>query len=228
MSQNTEILEEMDVQEYSDDDIPDFIKSSAQAAQAAQVAQVAQAAPVAASTTTSRAEEGQAASVTSQRSLGAVSQRVLPASDLHPEAAMNRLEAAYMDVTGECMSAETRANIYAFMQKFSIRPHDAIMCLLIANGHLDNRMQKLPHQFATVLEKGARDVLDSCEKASADEAKRASTKLLQQVSDKIEEHQSGGKWQHIAYASPIFLIGLLLGNMLPKMSISIKLVRLLF
>ena len=126
------------------------------------------------------------------------------------------------------MSAETRANMYAFMQRFSIRSHDAIMCMLLANGHLDNRMQKLPHQLHLTVEKAARDVLDGCEKASADEAKRAATKLLQQVAEKIDEAQSGGKWRHIGWASPIFILGLILGNMMTPTKFSEWLVSILF
>lgn len=164
----------------------------------------------------------------SQRTLAAPAARPLPSGEEHPEEAINRLETAYMKVTGESMSAETRANMYAFMSYFGIKSHDAIMTIILANGHLDNRMQKLPHQLQTVIEKAARDVLDNCEKASEDVAKKSSLKLLQQVSDKIDEKQNGGKWQHIAWASPIFIIGLLLGNMMSKMRISEVLVGFLF
>lgn len=174
------------------------------------------------------AAQGQAAAVVPQRTLNAAPARPLPAADEHPEEAMNRLERAYMDVTGESMSAETRANMYSFMQKFGIRSHDAIMCMLLANGHLDNRMQKLPHQLHLVLEKASRDVLDGCEKVSADEAKRASTKLLQQVAERIEDAQNGGKWRHIGWASPIFILGLILGNMMTPTKFSEWLVSILF
>ena len=133
-----------------------------------------------------------------------------------------------MDVTGESMSAETRANMYAFMQRFGIRSHDAIMCLLLANGHLDNRMQKLPHQLHLVLEKSARDVLDNCEKVSADEAKRASTKLLQQVAERIEDGQSGGAWRHLGWATPIFIIAFLIGNMFNRLAITDWIIGKLF
>lgn len=173
------------------------------------------------------ADQGEAAQVAPQRKLETTPVRPLPAAE-HPDDAMNRLERAYMDVTGESMSAETRANMYAFMQRFNIRSHDAIMCLVIANGHLDNRMQKMPHQMALVMEKAARDVLDSCHKASEDEAKKASIKLLQKVAEKIDETQNGGKWRHIGWASPIFILGLLLGNMMTPMAISKWLVSILF
>lgn len=214
MSQNDDFIEEYD------GEVPDFLSEPApNQGQAVKTTPAAQAV---------EAAEGQPAQVASQRTLAAPAVRPLPAADEHPEAAMNRLEEAYMQVTGESMSAETRANMYAFMSRFGIKPHDAIMLILIANGHLDNRMQKLPHQLQTVIEKAARDVLDSCEKASEDVAKKSSLKLLQQVSDKIDEKHNGGKWQNIAWASPIFIIGLILGNMMGKMTISKWLVGLLF
>ncbi|ATD81381.1 MULTISPECIES: DUF6753 family protein [Desulfovibrio] len=172
--------------------------------------------------------QGQAAAVTPQRTLNAAPARPLPAADEHPDAALNRLERVYMDVTGESMSAETRANMYAFMQRFGIRSHDAIMCLVIANGHLDNRMQKLPHQLHLTVEKAARDVLDGCEKASADEAKRAATKLLQQVAEKIDEAQSGGAWRHLGWATPIFIIAFLIGNMFNRLAITDWIIEKLF
>lgn len=216
MSQND------DIPEY-DGEVPDFISEPAPAPAPAQSQAVEVAAPAATTQT-----EGQPASVASQRTLTPTAKRPLPDGNEHPEASINRLEDTYMSVTGESMSAETRANMYAFMSKFGIRPHDAIMCMILANGHLDNRMQKLPHQLQTVIEKAARDVLDNCEKASEDVAKKSSLKLLQQVSDKIDEMHNGGKWQHIKYASPIFIVVLLLGNMLPRMSISEWLVKFLF
>ena len=222
MSQNNDDF----IEEY-DGEVPDFISAPSPVAQgggAPAVQAVQTAAPVAQAGQT----EGQPAQVASQRTLAAPAARPLPSGEEHPEASINRLEDTYMSVTGESMSAETRANMYSFMSKFEIRPHDAIMCLLIANGHLDNRMQKMPHQLQTVIEKAARDVLDNCEKASEDVAKKASLKLLQQVSDKIDERQNGGKWQNIKYASPIFIVVLLLGNMLPRMSISEWLVKFLF
>ena len=213
------------IEEY-DGEVPDFISAPAAPtqSQAVEAPQTAQTAPAATTVQT----EGQPASVGSQRSLGGGAKRTLPAGEEHPEASINRLEDTYMSVTGESMSAETRANMYAFMSKFGIRPHDAIMTIILANGHLDNRMQKLPHQLQTVIEKAARDVLDNCEKASEDVARKSSLKLLQQVSDKIDERHNGGKWQHIKYASPIFIVVLLLGNMLPRMSISEWLVKFLF
>lgn len=201
MSQHDDDIPEVDEVDFE----PDFSATSSEKAEA----------------------EGQPAQVASQRSLSST-KRTLPASEEHPEASINRLESVYMDVTGESMSAETRANMYAFMSKFGIRPHDAIMCLILANGHIDNRMQKLPHQLQTVIEKAARDVLDNCEKASEDVAKKSSLKLLQQVSDKIDERQNGGKWQHIMWASPIFIVGLLLGNMMGKMKVSEWLIGFLF
>lgn len=222
MSQNSDDF----VPEY-DGEVPDFLNEPAPAqgqGQAVEAVQGVQTAPAA----QAGQAEGQPASVSSQRTLGGGAKRTLPAGDEHPEASINRLEEAYMSVTGESMSAETRANMYSFMSHFGIRSNDAIMCLLIANGHIDNRMQKLPHQLQTVIEKAARDVLDNCEKASEDVAKKSSLKLLQQVSDKIDEGRTGGKWQHIAWASPIFIIGLLLGNMMGKMRISEWLVGILF
>ena len=222
MSQNNDDF----VEEY-DGEVPDFISAPAAPAQSQAVQAASQAVQTTPATTTGQAE-GQPATVASQRSLTGGAKRPLPAGEEHPEASINRLESVYMDVTGESMSAETRANIYSFMSKFGIRPHDALMCLLIANGHLDNRMQKLPHQLQTVIEKASRDVLDNCEKASEDVARKSSLKLLQQVSDKIDERQNGGKWQHIKYALPIFFTGFLLGNMMLKMSISESLVKFLF
>lgn len=212
------------IEEY-DGEVPDFLNepTTPVPVPAPVTGQAVQTAPAAQALT-----EGQPAAVASQRALTPPAKRPLPDGNEHPEASINRLEDTYMSVTGESMSAETRANMYSFMSKFEIRPHDAIMCLLIANGHLDNRMQKLPHQLQTVIEKASRDVLDNCEKASEDVARKSSLKLLQQVSDKIDERQNGGKWQHIKYASPIFIIGLLLGNMMWKMSISKWLVGFLF
>ncbi|MEG6503018.1 MULTISPECIES: DUF6753 family protein [unclassified Desulfovibrio] len=172
--------------------------------------------------------QGQAAAVVPQRTLNAAPARPLPAADEHPDEALNRLERAYMDVTGESMSAETRANMYAFMQRFGIRSHDAIMCMLLANGHLDNRMQKLPHQLHLTVEKAARDVLDGCEKTSADEAKRAATKLLQQVAERIEDAQSGGAWRHLGWATPIFIIAFLIGNMFNRLAITDWIIGKLF
>lgn len=172
--------------------------------------------------------EGSAGSVPPQRQEIAPVKRVLPDPNEHPDISMRRLEVAYMDVTGESMSAETRATMYAFMQQFGIRAHDSLMCLLVSNGHIDNRLQKIPHQLALVIEKGARDVLDGCGKAADDEAKKASLKLLQRVSEKIDEAQTGGIFRHIGWASPIFILGLLLGNMMGPMAFSKWLVSILF
>lgn len=211
------------IEEY-DGEVPDFISAPAVPTQnqAVEAPQTAQTAPTATQT------EGQPSAVASQRTLGGGAKRPLPSGEEHPEASINRLEEAYMSVTGESMSAETRANMYSFMSHFGIRSNDAIMCLLIANGHLDNRMQKLPHQLQTVIEKAARDVLDSCEKASEDVARKSSLKLLQQINDKIDEERTGGKWQNIKLALPIFFTGFMLGNMMLKMSISESLVKFLF
>lgn len=206
------------VEEY-DGEVPDFLQGPATPVQAVEVVQPGR---------QTQAAEGQPASVASQRSLKEPAKRPLPSGEEHPEASINRLEEAYMSVTGESMSAETRANMYSFMSHFGIRSNDAIMCLLIANGHLDNRMQKLPHQLQTVIEKASRDVLDNCEKASEDVAKKSSLKLLQQISDKIDEGRNGGKWQNIKLALPIFFTGFILGNMMLKMSISESLVKFLF
>ena len=148
------------------------------------------------------------------RSLVAV-ERPMPGGE-HPDMSVNRLEAQYMRLTGTSMSAEIRALIYGVMQENQLRHNDAAMSLVVVFLYIAEKLKMMPHQVDLIQEKAALDTVKAGEKIVELEAKKTGTRLMQSVTEMIDERKMGGKWGSMKWAVPVLLVGFFLGNVFIK------------
>ena len=142
-------------------------------------------------------------------------ERPMPGGE-HPDANMNRLESQYMRLTGTSMSAEIRALIYGVMQENQLRHNDAAMSLVVVFLYIAEKLKMMPHQVDLIQEKAALDTVKAGEKIVELEAKKTGTRLMQSITEMIDERKIGGKWGSMKWALPVLLFGFFLGNVFFK------------
>ena len=160
------------------------------------------------------------------RALVAV-ERPMPGGE-HPDANMNRLESQYMRLTGTSMSAEIRALIYGVMQENQLRHNDAAMSLVVVFLYIAEKLKMMPHQVDLIQEKASLDTVKAAEKIVELEAKKTGTRLMQSMTEMIDERKMGGKWGSMKWAVPIWLLGFAVGNMFLKLPMFQKLINLMY
>jgi len=148
------------------------------------------------------------------RSLVSV-ERPMPGGE-HPDMSINRFEQQYMRLTGHSMSAEIRALLYGVMQENHLRHNDAVMSMLVVQIYLAEKLKMLPHQIDLIQEKAALDTVKAGEKIVEMEAKKTGTRLMQSMTEMIDERKMGGKWGSMKWAVPVLLVGFFIGNVFIK------------
>ena len=151
------------------------------------------------------------------RSLVAV-ERPMPGGE-HPDMSINRFEQQYMRLTGHSMSAEIRALLYGVMQENHLRHNDAVMSMLVVQIYLAEKLKMLPHQVDLIQEKAALDTVKAGEKMVEMEVKKSGTRLMQSVTELIDERKMGGKWGSMKWAIPLWLLGFAVGNVFIKIPV---------
>jgi len=148
------------------------------------------------------------------RSLVAV-ERPMPGGE-HPDMSITRFEQQYMRLTGTSMSAEVRALMYGVMQENHLRHNDAAMALLVVQLYIAEKMKILPHQIDLIQEKASLDTVKAGEKLVEMEVKKTGTRLMQSMTELIDERKMGGKWGSMKWALPVLFFGFFLGNVFFK------------
>lgn len=148
------------------------------------------------------------------RALVAV-ERPMPGGE-HPDMSITRFENQYMRLTGTSMSAEIRALMYGIMQENHLRHNDAALALLVMQLYIAEKMKMLPHQVDLIQEKAALDTVKAGEKIMELEAKKTGTRLMQSMTEMIDERKLGGKFMSLKWAVPLWLLGFAVGNVFIK------------
>ena len=154
-------------------------------------------------------------------------ERPMPGGE-HPDMSINRFEQQYMRLTGTSMSAEVRALMYGVMQENQLRHNDAAMALIVVQLYLAEKLKMLPHQVDLIQEKAALDTVKAGEKMVEMEVKKSSTRLMQSVTELIDERKMGGKWGSMKWALPVLFFGFFLGNVFFKVPAFQKLINLIY
>ena len=160
------------------------------------------------------------------RALVAV-ERPMPGGE-HPDANMNRLESQYMRLTGTSMSAEIRALIYGVMQENQLRHNDAAMSLIVVFLYIAEKLKMMPHQVDLIQEKAALDTVKAGEKIVELEAKKTGTRLMQSITEMIDERKMGGTFGSMKWALPVLLFGFFLGNVFFKIPALQSVINLIY
>ena len=153
--------------------------------------------------------------------------RPMPGGE-HPDASITRFEQQYMRLTGHSMSAEIRALLYGIMQENHLRHNDAMMASLIFQLYIAEKIKILPHQIDLVQEKAALDTVKAGEKMVELEVKKSSTRLMQSVTELIDERKMGGKWGSMKWALPVLLVGFFLGNVFIKIPVFQRFINFIY
>ena len=148
------------------------------------------------------------------RALVAV-ERPMPGGE-HPDMSITRFENQYMRLTGTSMSAEVRALMYGIMQENQLRHNDAAMALIVVQLYIAEKMKMLPYQIDLIQEKAALDTTKAGEKLVEMEAKKTGTRLMQSITEMIDERKMGGKFMSLKWAVPIWFVGFIIGNVFFK------------
>ena len=77
-------------------------------------------------------------------------------------------------------------------------------------------MKMLPHQVDLIQEKAALDTVKAGEKIVELEAKKTGTRLMQSMTEMIDERKMGGTFGSMKWALPVLLFGFFLGNVFFK------------
>ena len=160
------------------------------------------------------------------RALVAV-ERPMPGGE-HPDMSITRFEQQYMRLTGTSMSAEIRALMYGVMQENHLRHNDAAMALLVVQLYLAEKLKMLPHQIDLLQEKAALDTVKAGEKIVELEAKKTGTRLMQSITEMIDERKIGGKWGSMKWAVPVLLVGFFLGNVFIKIPVFQRFINFIY
>ena len=160
------------------------------------------------------------------RSLVAV-ERPMPGGE-HPDASITRFEQQYMRLTGTSMSAEIRALMYGIMQENHLRHNDAALALVVVQLYIAEKLKMLPHQIDLIQEKASLDTVKAGEKIVELEAKKTGTRLMQSITEMIDERKIGGKWGSMKWAVPVLLVGFFLGNVFIKIPVFQRLINFIY
>lgn len=160
------------------------------------------------------------------RALVAV-ERPMPGGE-HPDMTITKYEQQYMRLTGHSMSAEIRALLYGIMQENHLRHNDAMMASLIFQLYIAEKIKILPHQIDLVQEKAALDTVKAGEKMVEQEIKKSNMRLMQSLTEMIDERKMGGKWGSMKWALPVLLVGFFLGNVFIKIPIFQRFINFIY
>lgn len=153
--------------------------------------------------------------------------RPMPGGE-HPDASITRFEQQYMRLTGTSMSAEIRALMYGIMQENHLRHNDAALALIVIQLYIAEKLKMLPHQIDLIQEKAALDTVKAGEKIVELEAKKTGTRLMQSVTELIDERKIGGKWGSMKWAVPVLLMGFFLGNVFIKIPVFQRFINFIY
>ena len=142
-------------------------------------------------------------------------ERPMPGGE-HPDMSITRFENQYMRLTGTSMSAEVRALMYGIMQENQLRHNDAAMALIVVQLYIAEKMKMLPHQVDLIQEKASLDTVKAAEKIVELEAKKTGTRLMQSMTEMIDERKMGGTFGSMKWAVPIWFVGFMVGNVFFK------------
>ena len=142
-------------------------------------------------------------------------ERPMPGGE-HPDMSITRFEQQYMRLTGTSMSAEIRALMYGIMQENLLKHNDAVMAMIVVQLYIAEKMKMLPHQVDLIQEKAALDTVKAGEKIVELEAKKTGTRLMQSMTEMIDERKMGGKFMSLKWAVPLWILGFAVGNVFIK------------
>ena len=86
----------------------------------------------------------------------------------------------------------------------------------------------LPHQVDLIQEKAALDTVKAGEKMVEMEVKKTGTRLMQSVTELIDERKMGGKWGSMKWALPVLLFGFFLGNVFIKIPVFQRFINFIY